>query len=93
MSLEGMYRKGKRSIKKRDASLAKQGTTAGKEVQKKNTAKKTAAQSSSRSAAFRGITDATPTRGVKWQRPTSEQQDAQTGKKTPKKPPQADTLF
>lgn len=90
MSLEGMYRKGKRSIKKRDAALAKQGTTAGKEAQKKNTAKKTAAQSSGRAAAFRGTPEVASSRGIKWQRPTSEAQDAAAGKK---KPPQTDSLF
>ena len=32
MSLEDMYRKAKRQIKKRDAALAKQGTTAGQQA-------------------------------------------------------------
>lgn len=35
MSLEDMYRKAKRQIKKRDAALAKQGTTAGQEAAKR----------------------------------------------------------
>jgi hypothetical protein len=35
MSLEDMYRRGKRQIKKRDAELAKQGTTAGQEAAKR----------------------------------------------------------
>lgn len=32
MSLEGMYRKAVRKIRKRDAALAKRGTTAGQET-------------------------------------------------------------
>lgn len=38
MSLEGMYRKAKRQIKKRDAELAKKGTTAGQEAIKQHEA-------------------------------------------------------
>ena len=36
MSLEGMYRKGVRQIKKRDKQLAEQGTTAGKQAAERN---------------------------------------------------------
>ncbi len=36
MGLEGMYRKGVRQIRKRDAKLAAMGTTAGKEAAKRN---------------------------------------------------------
>lgn len=36
MSLEGMYRRGVRQIRKRDKALAAQGTTAGKETAKRN---------------------------------------------------------
>lgn len=36
MGLEGMYRKAVSNIRKRDAKLAKQGTTAGKEAAKRN---------------------------------------------------------
>jgi hypothetical protein len=35
MSLEDMYKKGVRRVKKRDAKLAQEGTTAGKEVVKR----------------------------------------------------------
>ena len=50
MSLERRMRQAKRSIKKRDAKLAKQGTTAGAEQAKRNAAieRRTAAASLSR---------------------------------------------
>ena len=93
MSLEDKYRKAKRVIKKRDAKLAKQGTTAGQETSKTNRAKKDAANVSGRAAAFHGATDQVSNRGTKWTKPTSEAQDAAAGKPKPKKPPQQDTLF
>lgn len=93
MGLEGRYRKAKRQIQKRDAKLAKQGTTAGQEAQKKKAAQTAATNSSSRAAAFRGATDEVSPRGIRWTKPTSEQQDAQAGNKKPKKPPQQDSLF
>lgn len=77
-----MYRRKRAGIRKRDAKLAAQGTTAGKELQKQK-----------RAAAFRGAIEQNPNRGTKWQKPTSEAQDAAAGQKKPKKPPQADTLF
>lgn len=88
-----MYRRKRASIQKRDAKLAKQGTTAGKELQKKNAAKKTAAKAGGRTASFLGARDTVSNRGIKWQKPTSEAQDAAAGKKKPKKPPQQDMLF
>jgi hypothetical protein len=78
MALEDRYRKGKKGIQKRDAELAKRGTTAGKEAAKRNIN-----ETQFKEHLF-GASDATPTRGTKMTTPRSEYQDAQEDAPKPK---------
>lgn len=81
MGLEDSYRKAKRKINKRDAALAKKGTTAGQDAAKKRSEAKSAAQASGRAAAFHGATDQVSNRAKGMTTPRSEYQDSQSGKK------------